>query len=207
MMLLDYLPVSCGLGIANWLTLFNDFSHFLQAKLYESQKDNQVLKDRRNTMVDKVEEDNVKLRQILLELKSTPVQTEAEPMEQAKLPQPLAVDPGWKDHVTKIEQELQALKMTLNLAPLLTGVTMTTPATSSPQEQEDLEERMTEMVLENRRLKLSNKKLTQQLLETTADDNGISFFLTSGPLGFFLFILRQFTNCRAFYSTHFPDYS
>lgn len=87
------------------------------------------------------------------------------------------ISPKWQDHVAKMEVELQALKATLKLIPMSSGG-------ATFQDQEEMEERMIDIVQENRRLKLNNKKLAQQVLDMVKDDTGMS-------LGFTLFSLAS----------------
>lgn len=100
---------------------------------------------------------------------SSPQQREDTPMKNVRS-EPVQTDliaTEWKDHVDKIESELQALKSALSSV----AVTVSNSRSAS-QGQEDSDERMLGIVQENRRLRLSNKKLTQELLDMAQDDIG-----------------------------------
>ncbi|KAG0050871.1 hypothetical protein BGZ83_004345 [Gryganskiella cystojenkinii] len=157
-----------------------------QAKLSESNRESRILRDKEQEMTVEIEELTSNLNRVTLELESlalaqnsaeaiavgTPAKQEKGKEESVQQQAQLqSVDPGWKDHIAKIEQELQALKTRLSLVPASTNAETTSP--TKAQELEDLEERRTEVVLENRRLKLSNKKLTQQLLDAATDDHAV----------------------------------
>ncbi|KAF9131727.1 DDB1- and CUL4-associated factor 12 [Mortierella sp. 14UC] len=73
---------------------------------------------------------------------------------------------AWRQHIKMIEHELQALKTVLDRSP---SATVMKDKAESLQQLEDLEDRLYDALLENRRLQVKNKNLARELLNTNID--------------------------------------
>ncbi|KAF9910861.1 hypothetical protein EC991_005324 [Linnemannia zychae] len=73
---------------------------------------------------------------------------------------------AWRQHIKMIEQELKALKTVLDRS---SSMTVMKDKAESLQQLEDLEDRLYDALLENRRLQIKNKNLARELLNTNTD--------------------------------------
>ncbi|GJJ78818.1 hypothetical protein EMPS_11177 [Entomortierella parvispora] len=146
-----------------------------KAELEESKKEAQFMRDKEQLSILELMELRSKV-----ELAKSQSSTKAETNTGA-----IPISPKWQDHVAKIEEELQALKTTLGSISLSSGG-------ATYQDQEGMEERMIEIVQENRRLKMNNRRLAQQVLDMAKDDTAIDD--SAGVIAEHKTILRNIMN-------------